>query len=196
MGWSRRSDGTIMGERRGNNELSTISHKYVLITTDLSCGVDNMTIILDALIHHALRKCRLDSGVIRVHKMILEWPKKSKEISLTFCKFQFRNKFIRENRRKSRFLKRRKAIHKGRIPTYLNELLHQRRLSYTEKMLTRSFNKDRENERQERTTAPGYRGSNKTDMTLRKESLNVQLTNRPRTQDRNFSLLEGVRHPG
>jgi len=155
-----------------------------------------MTVILDSFIHHALRKCRLDSGVIRVHKMILEWPKKRKKISLTFCKFQFRNKFIKENRRKSRFLKRRKAIHKGRIPTYLNELLHQRRLSYTEKMLTRSFNKDRENERQERTTASGYRGPNKIDMTLRKESLNVQLTNRPRTQDRNFSLLEGVRHPG
>lgn len=41
-------------------------------STDLACGVDNVAVIRDALVHNALRKCRLDGGVVGVNEVVLD----------------------------------------------------------------------------------------------------------------------------
>ncbi len=38
----------------------------------LASSVDNLAVILDVLVHHALRESRFDRRVVRVHEMVLE----------------------------------------------------------------------------------------------------------------------------
>lgn len=38
----------------------------------LASSIDNVAVILDALVHHALRKRRFNRRVVRVHEMVLE----------------------------------------------------------------------------------------------------------------------------
>lgn len=38
----------------------------------LASSVDNLAVILDVFVHHALRESRFDRRVVRVHEVVLE----------------------------------------------------------------------------------------------------------------------------
>jgi hypothetical protein len=113
-------------ERKALNLLG--NERYPFRTTYLSSGIDNMTIVLDAIIQHTLRKCRLDGGVIRVHKMILKWARNF----IGPLRIQISNQIEEREQAEHRIscsLGVGEQDAKKRIPTYLDELFYQRRLS-------------------------------------------------------------------